>query len=91
MTARWDLLSVISPSFAQEEAEAQRLDHLPGVRAKLAPEPTVQTLTIAPCDMRQPDLSVTTCRPRPGQIEGGYPGGPAAMCWVLVAGAAPYP
>lgn len=52
------VVSVISPSFAQEGVEAQRLDRLPGVTAELAREPAVQTLIIAPHDMRQPELPV---------------------------------
>lgn len=51
-------MSIISPSFAQEAVEAQRLDRWPGVTAELACEPAVQTFIIAPRDMRQPELPV---------------------------------
>lgn len=76
------LVSVISPSFAQEGVEAQRLDRLPGVTAELAREPAVQTLIIAPHDMRQPELPVEPQLPKEpailnlGTLRAAAPGAP---------------
>lgn len=53
------VVSIVSPDFAQEAVEAQRLDHLPGATAELARgEPAVQILPIVPHGMRQPEVPV---------------------------------